>query len=156
MLSMLDRDRTVAGPGFHRWLIPPAALAVHLSIGQVYAFSVFKEPLVEHFDTKLTPISIIFSIAAFDDATVGQYGPVWSTAIPILLDELEGAGVPRTNVRLICANALHRKNTHGGAREADRGRPRRASSATACTATTPRTTTTSSTSGHRRTAITSS
>ena len=49
---------------------------------------------------------------AFDDATVGQYAPVWSTAIPILLAELESAGVPRTNVRLICANALHRKNTH--------------------------------------------
>src|SRR5687768_16709502 len=38
---------------------------------------------------------------AFDDATVGQYGPVWSTAIPILLAELESAGVPRSNVRLI-------------------------------------------------------
>src|SRR5918999_1218856 len=49
---------------------------------------------------------------AFDDATVGQYGPVWSTAIPILLSELESAGVARTNVRLICANALHRKFTH--------------------------------------------
>ena len=48
---------------------------------------------------------------AFDDATVGQYGPVWSTAIPILLRELEDAGVARTDVRLICANALHRKNT---------------------------------------------
>ena len=32
-------------PGFDRWLIPPAALAVHLSIGQLYAFSVFNEPL---------------------------------------------------------------------------------------------------------------
>ena len=63
MLSMLDRERTVAGPGYRRWLIPPAALAVHLSIGQVYAFSVFKEPLVDHFGTKLTPISIVFSIA---------------------------------------------------------------------------------------------
>lgn len=48
---------------------------------------------------------------AFDDATVGQYAPVWSTAIPLLLAELEGAGVKRTDVRLICANALHRKNT---------------------------------------------
>ena len=55
---MLDRERTVAPAGYRRWLIPPAALAVHLSIGQVYAFSVFKEPLVEHFDTKLTPISV--------------------------------------------------------------------------------------------------
>jgi hypothetical protein len=49
-LSLLDRERTVASPGYRRWLIPPAALAVHLSIGQVYAFSVFKEPLVAHVD----------------------------------------------------------------------------------------------------------
>lgn len=51
MLSFLDRERSVAPPGFSRWLIPPAALAVHLSIGQVYAFSVFKNPLVERFDS---------------------------------------------------------------------------------------------------------
>src|ERR1700712_1037237 len=43
--SFFDRERTVAGLGYNRWLIPPAALAVHLSIGQVYAFSVFKLPL---------------------------------------------------------------------------------------------------------------
>jgi len=48
---------------YARWLIPSAALAVHLSIGQVYAFSVFKKPLVAHFDTTLTPIGWIFSIA---------------------------------------------------------------------------------------------
>ena len=45
MMSFLDRERTIGGPGFSRWLVPPAALAVHLSIGQVYAFSVFKLPL---------------------------------------------------------------------------------------------------------------
>jgi MFS family permease len=61
--SFLARESTVAGPGFNRWLFPPAALAVHLSIGQVYAFSVFKEPLVAHFDSSLTAIGIIFSIA---------------------------------------------------------------------------------------------
>jgi hypothetical protein len=48
---------------------------------------------------------------AFDDPTVGQYGPIWSTAIPIILAELESAGVSRGDVRLICANALHRKST---------------------------------------------
>jgi len=46
-MSFLDRQATVAGPGYSRWLVPPAALAVHLSIGQVYAFSVFKLPLTE-------------------------------------------------------------------------------------------------------------
>ena len=44
-LSFLDRDRTVAGPGFSRWMVPPAALCVHLCIGQVYAFSVFNLPM---------------------------------------------------------------------------------------------------------------
>lgn len=46
-MSFLDRQRTVAGPSYSRWLVPPAALAVHLSIGQVYAFSVFKIPLTQ-------------------------------------------------------------------------------------------------------------
>ena len=61
--AFLARQSTVAGPGFNRWFFPPAALAVHLSIGQVYAFSVFKTPLVEHFGTSLTAIGIIFSIS---------------------------------------------------------------------------------------------
>ncbi len=62
-LSFLDRAHTVARPGFSRWLIPPAALAIHLCIGQVYATSVYKTALVKHFDTSLTAIGIIFSIA---------------------------------------------------------------------------------------------
>jgi MFS family permease len=43
--SFLDRSHSVANPGFSRWLVPPAALSIHLAIGQVYAFSVFKKPL---------------------------------------------------------------------------------------------------------------
>jgi MFS family permease len=43
--SFLDRERTVAGPGYSRWLVPPAALAVHLCIGQAYALSVFGLPM---------------------------------------------------------------------------------------------------------------
>jgi MFS family permease len=62
-LSFLDREHTVAGPHFSRWLIPPAALAIHLCIGQAYATSVYKTALVQHFDTSLTAIGIIFSIA---------------------------------------------------------------------------------------------
>jgi len=41
----LDKGRTVAGPGFNRWLVPPAALAIHLCIGMAYGFSVFWLPL---------------------------------------------------------------------------------------------------------------
>jgi MFS family permease len=47
LLSFLDRERSVARPGYSRWLVPPAALAIHLAIGQVYAFSVFKIPLTQ-------------------------------------------------------------------------------------------------------------
>jgi len=61
--AVLRRERTVAPPGFSRWLIPPAALAVHLCIGQVYATSVYKTALVANFDSSLTAIGIIFSIA---------------------------------------------------------------------------------------------
>ena len=42
-LTVLDRERTIAGAGYSRWLIPPAALAVHLCIGQAYATSVYKD-----------------------------------------------------------------------------------------------------------------
>lgn len=41
----LDRESTVAPAGFNRWLVPPAAVSVHICIGQVYAFSVFNKPL---------------------------------------------------------------------------------------------------------------
>ncbi|MDR3453125.1 MAG: OFA family MFS transporter [Rhodoferax sp.] len=43
--GLLDKERTVAGPGFNRWLVPPAALAIHLCIGMAYGFSVFWLPL---------------------------------------------------------------------------------------------------------------
>ena len=43
--GLLDRSRTVAQAGFNRWLVPPAALAIHLCIGMIYGFSVFWLPL---------------------------------------------------------------------------------------------------------------
>ncbi len=43
--GFLERGRIVAQPGFNRWLVPPAALAVHLCIGMAYGFSVFWLPL---------------------------------------------------------------------------------------------------------------
>ena len=42
---LLDKERIIAGPGFNRWLVPPAALAIHLCIGMAYGFSVFWLPL---------------------------------------------------------------------------------------------------------------
>ena len=45
LFDFLEKERTVAGPGFNRWLVPPAALAIHLCIGMAYGFSVFWLPL---------------------------------------------------------------------------------------------------------------
>ena len=45
MLSFLDREHTVAPPGYSRWLVPPAAIAVQMCIGEIYGFSVFNVPL---------------------------------------------------------------------------------------------------------------
>jgi MFS family permease len=44
-LDFLDKKHTIAGAGFNRWLVPPAALAIHLCIGMAYGFSVFWLPL---------------------------------------------------------------------------------------------------------------
>ena len=71
MIAILDRARTIATPGYSRWLVPPAALAIHLCIGQVYSLSVFNLPLTRLIgitqaapeDWKLTSIAGIFSVA---------------------------------------------------------------------------------------------
>jgi len=72
-VSFLNRQRTIAAPGYSRWLIPPAALCVHLCIGQAYAFSVFNLPMTKLIgisqsapgDWKLTELGWIFSLAIF-------------------------------------------------------------------------------------------
>jgi MFS family permease len=72
-MSFLSKDRCVAGVGYSRWMVPPAALCIHLCIGQVYALSVFNLPMTRLVgvsesadnDWKLTEIGWIFSIAIF-------------------------------------------------------------------------------------------
>src|SRR6202046_656522 len=44
-VGLLDRERIIAKAGFNRWLVPPAALCIHLCIGMAYGFSVFWLPL---------------------------------------------------------------------------------------------------------------
>jgi MFS family permease len=73
MTGLLSKQRTIAEPGYNRWLIPPCALATHLCIGQVYALSVFNLPLTRELgvarpapgDWKLTQLGWIFTIAIF-------------------------------------------------------------------------------------------
>jgi MFS family permease len=81
--SFLDRQNTIAGPNFNRFMVPPAALAVHLCIGQAYAFSTFNLPLTKLIgitqsvpgDWNLKELGWIFSIAiAFLGASAAVFG----------------------------------------------------------------------------------
>lgn len=74
-MDFLDKERIVAPLHYNRWLIPPAALSVHLCIGQVYAFSVFNEPL-----TRVLGISASVS----DDWRLPAIGWIYSLAIVFL------------------------------------------------------------------------
>jgi MFS family permease len=73
--SFLNRENTIAPPGYNRLLVPPAALAMHLSIGQVYAFSTFNLPL-----TKILGVTH----SAPDDWNLKEIGWVFSIAIAFL------------------------------------------------------------------------
>ena len=73
MSVFLFDKHSIAPAGYSRWLIPPAALCVHLCIGQAYAFSVFNLPMTKLLgitqsapdDWKLTDLGWIFSLAIF-------------------------------------------------------------------------------------------
>lgn len=76
-MSVLTRSGITAPTTYNRWLIPPAALAIHLCIGQVYAFSVFKMPLVEHFNTGEVAVGWIFSVAIAMLGISSAIGGTW-------------------------------------------------------------------------------
>lgn len=72
MLSFLEKENTVAKPGYSRWMVPPAALFIDLCIGHAYAFSVFNLPM-----TKLIGITD----SAPGDWTLAQVGWIFSLAM---------------------------------------------------------------------------
>ena len=87
--GLLTRERIVAPPGYNRWLVPPAALAVHLCIGMVYGLSVFWLPLSQ-------AIGITHPVACSDpsfmsklfttscDWTLGDLKPIFTLGILVL------------------------------------------------------------------------
>ncbi len=77
MPSVLDKSAIVAPKNFNRWFIPAAALAIHLCIGQVYAFSVFKIPLMSRFDVGEVSVGWIFSVAIAMLGLSAAFGGTW-------------------------------------------------------------------------------
>ncbi|MBB3256073.1 MFS family permease [Paraburkholderia bannensis] len=95
-----SKEATIAPPGFSRWMVPPAALAVHLCIGQAYAFSVFNSPLTKVIgitqsspdDWTLTLLGWIFSLAIVFLGLSAAFGGKW----------LERVGPRRTMFTAAC------------------------------------------------------
>ncbi|OKH98611.1 MFS transporter [Streptomyces sp. CB02923] len=88
-MRVLAPSRTVAPPGWSRWLVPPAALSIHLAIGQAYAWSVFKPPLEASLGLSGTASALPFQLAivmlglsaAFGGTLVERNGPRWAMAV---------------------------------------------------------------------------
>lgn len=82
----------IAPPGWSRWLVPPAALSVHLSIGQAYAWSVFKPPLESALGLSGTQSALPFQLgivmlglsAAFGGTLVERNGPRWAMTVALI------------------------------------------------------------------------
>ncbi len=90
--AYLQRERVVAPPGWSRWLVPPAALSIHLAIGSVYSWSVFKLPLQDTLGVSgvVSALPFTFGIvvlglsAAIFGTAVDHRGPRWAMTIATL------------------------------------------------------------------------
>ncbi len=87
--GFLQRERIVARPGWSRWLIPPAALSIHLAIGQAYAWSVFKPSLEAGLGISGVASALPFTLgiimlglsAAVFGTKVDTNGPRWAMLV---------------------------------------------------------------------------
>ncbi|OZC89508.1 MFS transporter [Rhodococcus sp. 06-418-1B] len=93
-LAILERSRIVATPEWSRWLIPPAALSIHLAIGSAYAWSVFKNaisaPTAMDLSGTVTAIPFQLAIvmlglsAAVFGTRVEKNGPRWAMTVSLI------------------------------------------------------------------------
>jgi Major Facilitator Superfamily len=72
---LFAKNRIIAPPGFNRWKVPPASIAIHLCIGSVYAWSNFNPALIK--------VRGVVAPAA-DDWSLGSVVWIFSVAIVCL------------------------------------------------------------------------
>lgn len=75
MPGFFSKEAIIAAPGFNRWRVPPASVAIHLCIGSVYAWSSFNTPL-----TRLTGVVT----PAADDWSLASVVAIFTVAIVCL------------------------------------------------------------------------
>ncbi len=91
-MGFLDRSRIIAPAGWSRWLVPPAALSVHLAIGQAYSWSVFKSPLEKVLGLTGAQSALPFQLgivmlglsAAVFGTRVERNGPRWAMFVSLV------------------------------------------------------------------------
>jgi len=98
--TLPERTRVVSNT---EAVVPPPVGDLTAAVGRALAQPIGLPPL-----SRLAKAGSRVTIA-FDDATVPSYGPIRTIAIEAVLRELAAAGVARSRVSLVCANALHRK-----------------------------------------------
>src|SRR2546427_6166193 len=77
--GILGREKIIAKAGFNRWLVPPAALAIHLCIGMAYGFSVFWLPLSRSVGTAIGTKVPACAATTFWDKTLGTFTALTAT-----------------------------------------------------------------------------
>ena len=85
MSTLLSKQRIIAEPGFNRWLVPPASIAIHLSIGSVYAWSIYNPALIRVFgvvtpaadDWSLSGVVWIFTVAIVSLGLSAAFAGKW-------------------------------------------------------------------------------
>src|SRR5437879_1569874 len=85
MLNLFAKQRIIAPPGYNRWLVPPASIAIHLCIGSVYAWSNFNAPLTKvrgvvasaPEDWSLSQVVWIFTVAIVTLGVAAAFAGKW-------------------------------------------------------------------------------
>ena len=102
MAGLLARERIIAPPGYNRWRVPLASVAIHLCIGSVYAWSIYNPPLTKVF-------GVVTSAA--DDWNLGEVVWIFTVAIVFLglAAAVAGRWLETVGPRMLLGRWLHRR-----------------------------------------------
>jgi MFS transporter, OFA family, oxalate/formate antiporter len=74
---MNERTNTVATQGTNRWAIATAGVFLQVALGAVYAWSVFRTPLVKQFGWSISEVTLTFTISIFVLGIAAFFGGLW-------------------------------------------------------------------------------
>ena len=89
LAGLLSKQRIIAKPGFNRWWVPPASIAIHLCIGSVYAWSIYNSALIRTFgvvtsaagDWSLQDVVWVFTVAIVSLGLSAAFAGRWLESV---------------------------------------------------------------------------